>query len=153
MNEIMRLIGSEAHEQVWRSKVRTLGPFCLLLWDNPFSSKLARPGTILYRGATMSGDLITSFKNSCSKDPKPWHSFQAFTSCTRNPDIAEQFGNVLFIMKIRLAFTVDLSELSKYSHEEEELLLPGVSFTIDRVAFHKDKNKYLIYLTLQQRHN
>jgi hypothetical protein len=31
LNEVMRLIGSEEHEQIWRSKVRTLGPFSLLL--------------------------------------------------------------------------------------------------------------------------
>jgi hypothetical protein len=154
-NEVMRLIGSEQHEQVWRSKIRTLGPFCLLLWDNPFDKKLTKPGKILYRGANLPNDLITLFKEDCSKDPKPWHSFQAFTSCTRNRGVAEQFGNanVLFIMKARIAFTVDLAELSEYSHEEEELLFPGVSFTIDKVDFDKNKNKHLIYLTLQQRHN
>ncbi|CAF3532252.1 unnamed protein product [Rotaria socialis] len=152
-NEIMRLIGSEQHEQVWRSKIRTLGPFCLLLWDNPFNRKLTKPGTILYRGAKLSDDLIALFKDDCSKDPRPWHSFQAFTSCTRNPSVAENFGNVLFIMKICLAFTVDLTELSKYSYEEEELLFPGVSFTVDIMEFDKKKNKHLIYLTLQQRHD
>ncbi|CAF3284153.1 unnamed protein product [Rotaria socialis] len=145
--------GSEQHEQVWRSKIRTLGPFCLLLWDNPFNRKLTKPGTILYRGAKLSADLIALFKDDCPKDPRPWHSFQAFTSCTRNASVAENFGNVLFIMKICLAFTVDLTELSKYSYEEEELLFPGVSFTVDIMEFDKKKNKHLIYLTLQQRHD
>jgi hypothetical protein len=155
LNEIMRLIGSEEHEQVWRDKVRTLGPFCLLLWDNPFNSKITKPGTILYRGSTLPDNLIASFKDDCSKYPKPWRSFQAFTSCTRNRSVAEQFknANVLFIMEVQIAFTVDLSPLSKYSHEEEELLFPGVSFTIDRVEYDENKNKHLIYLTLQQRHN
>ena len=41
LNEVMRLIGSEQHEQVWKSKITTLGPFCLLLWDNPFNRKLS----------------------------------------------------------------------------------------------------------------
>jgi len=63
----MRLIGSEQHEQVWRSKIRTLGPFCLLLWDNPFNTQLTKPGTILYRGAKLSDDLIDLFKDDCSK--------------------------------------------------------------------------------------
>lgn len=67
--------------------------------------------------------------------------------------MAEQFGNVLFIMKTRLAFSVDLSELSEYHYEEEELLYPGVSFQINRMSFDKDKNKHLIYLNLQQRHD
>ena len=153
LNEVMRLIGSADHEQVWRSKVRTLGPFSLLLWDNPFDSKIAEPGTILYRGAKLSDHFIASFREDCSKDPKPVRSFQAFTSCSRNPSRAEEFGNVLFIMETRIAFTVDISLLSEHSYEEEELLFPGVCFTTDFLLFDKDKNKHLIYLTLHHRHN
>ncbi len=149
----MRLIGSEQHEQVWRSKIRTLGPFCLLLWDNPFSRELTEPGTILYRGAELPEDLIKSFIEDCSKYAKPWHSFQAFTSCSQNRDVAEMFGNVLFIMKARITFTVDLEPFSHFPEEKEELLYPGVSFTIDQVDFDNENNKHLIYLTLQQRHN
>jgi len=149
----MRLIGCPQHEQVWRSKVATLGPFCLLLWDNPFNSKMIKPKTILYRGADLPDDLITSFRDECSKDPKPWHTFQAFTSCSRNRSVAEQFGNVLFIMETRIAFTVDLSEISEYDDEEEELLFPGISFQIERVESEPNKNKHMIYLTLQQRHS
>ncbi|CAF4612187.1 unnamed protein product, partial [Rotaria socialis] len=124
----MGSIGSEQHEQVWRSKIRTWGPFCLLLWDNPFNGKITKPGTILYRGATLSDDSIASFQEDCTADPKPWRSFQSFTSSTRNRNVAEQFGNALFVMKTRLAFTIDLSELSEYFHEQEELIYPGVSF-------------------------
>lgn len=153
LNEIMRLIGSPQHEQIWRSKIDTLGPYCLLLWEDPFNSKMIRPKTILYRGAQLSDDLITTFKDECSKNPKPWHSFQAFTPCCRNRSVAEQFGNVLLIMETRIAFTVDLSKLSKYGHEEEELLFPGVCFTIDQVKSAENNKKHLIYLTLQQRHS
>jgi hypothetical protein len=151
LNETMRVIGSEEHDQVWRSKVRTFGPFCLLLWDNPFNSNITDPGTILYRGAQLSDDYIASFKDDCFKGSELLRSFQAFTSCTRNRSVAEKFGNVLFIMQIQIAFTVDLCPLSEYSHEEEELVYPGVCFTIDR--FEEHKSKHLIYLTLRQRHN
>lgn len=152
LNEIMRLIGSERHEQEWRSKTGTLGPFGLLLWDNPFDNKMSKPGTILYRGVKLSDDLITSFKDDCSKVPRPWHTFQAFTSCSRNCNVAGKFGNVLLIMKTEIAFTIDLSSLSDYPHEEEELLFPGVSFTIDQVNIDKENNdKPSIYLTLRQR--
>jgi hypothetical protein len=153
INETMRFIGSEQHELVWRRKIPTYGPFCLLLWDYPFDTKLTKPGEIFYRGVQLPKDLIVSFKDECSKDSKPWHSFQAFTSCTRNPQVAEIFGNVLFIMKVRLAFTVNLAPHSNMPDEEEELLLPGVSFTIDQVKSDDENNKHLIYLTLQQRHN
>ncbi|CAF1366188.1 unnamed protein product [Adineta steineri] len=150
LNEVMRLIGSEQHEQIWRSKISTLGPFCLLLWDNPFNRKMIKPDTLLYRGANVPDELITSFKEECEKS---WHTFQAFTSCSRNRKVAEGFGNVLFIMKTLVAYTVDLSSLSQYPDEEEELLFPGVSFTIDRMEFDEKKKKHLIYLTLQQQHN
>ena len=153
LNEIMRLIGSEQHEEVWRDKVRTLGPFALLLWDNLSKSEMIEPKTILYRGAQLPDDLIALFKNDCSKDRKPWRTFQAFTSCSRNRNVAEMFGNVLFIMETRIAFTVDLRELSQYPDEEEELLLPGISLMIDRVKFDEKDKKHLIYLTLQQRHS
>jgi hypothetical protein len=152
LNETMRLIGSEEHEQVWRSKIRTLGPFSLLLWDNPLNSKITKPGTILYRGTQLSNDLIASLKDDCFTEPKPLRSFQAFTSSSQNPEVAEAFGNVLFIMSVRIAFTADLGPFSNFRDEEEELILPGVCFTIDRMEFDKDKKKHLIYLTLQQRH-
>jgi hypothetical protein len=63
------------------------------------------------------------------------------------------FGSVLFIMKTKVAFTVDLSPWSQYPDEEEELLFPGVSFTIDQVDYHEDQKKHLIHLTIQQRRN
>nr|ACD54793.1 ADP-ribosyltransferase-like protein [Philodina roseola] len=153
LNEVMRLIGSEQHAAAWRSTINTLGPFCLLLWDNPFNTKMIQPGIILYRGANVPDHMITSFTEDASKTGKPWHSFQAFTSCSRNRRVAESFGNVLLIMKAQVAFAVDLSSLSEYPQEEEELLFPGVSFTIDRMEYEEKNNKYLIYLTLQQRHD
>jgi hypothetical protein len=152
LNDTMRLIGSEEHEQVWQSKVRTLGPFSLLLWDDPFNSKMTKPGTILYRGAQLSDDLIAQLKDDCFTHPKPLRSFQAFTSSSRNPEVAEMYGNVIFIMDVCLAFTMNLQPYSNFYYEEEELISPGVCFTIDRMDFDKDNKKHLIYLNLQHRH-
>ena len=152
LNDVMRFIGDPKHEEIWRSKVGTLGPYCLVLWDNPFNSRMVEPGTILYRGTELADNQISSFRDECSRSPKAWHTFQAFTSCSRNRSIAEQFGNVLLIMTARIAFTIDLTELSEYSYEEEELLFPGVSFTIDQLGSDKTKNKHLIYVSLQHRH-
>ncbi|CAF4723536.1 unnamed protein product, partial [Rotaria sp. Silwood2] len=113
LNETMRLIGSTEHEQEWRSKIPTLGPFCLLLWDNPFNDKTTKRGTVIYRGAKLTDDLILAFKNDSSKEDKPLRSFQSFTSCSRNRAKAEPFGNVLFIMTVKHAFSVDLKQFSK----------------------------------------
>jgi hypothetical protein len=100
LNEAMRLIGAEEHEQIWRSKVRTLGPFCLLLWNNPFNNKLNK-NIKLYRAAQLSSEQIDTYKD-LSAHPDEYRSFQAFTSCSRNRELAENFGetNVLFIMQV-----------------------------------------------------
>lgn len=153
LNETMRLIGSKEHEQEWRNNIPTLGPFCLLLWDNPFDNKATKRGTIFYRGANLSDQLISIFKKDCSKKDKTRRSFPAFTSCSRNQTKAEKFGNVLFIMTVKHAFTVDIAPYSEYPDEEEELLSPGVCFTVERVEFNKHKNKHEIYLNLIQQYS
>jgi len=153
LNETMRLIGSKQHEQEWRNNIRTLGPFCLLLWDNPFGNKATKQGTIIYRGANLSDQLISIFKEDCSKKEKKKRSFPAFTSCSRNQTKAQQFGNVLFIMTVKHAFTVDIAPFSQYPDEEEELLSPGVCFTVERVEFNKHKNKHEVYLNLIQQYS
>jgi hypothetical protein len=150
LNEAMRLIGSEEHKKMWQSKVDTLGPFCLLLWDNPFNNRLNK-NIKVYRGAELSKNQIDTYRDLCA-DPDEYRSFQAFTSCSRNQKLAELFGNTLFIMEIEFAFTVDLSPLSNFP-EEEELITPGVCFTVQRMHFDQQKNKYMIYLKLRQRFN
>jgi hypothetical protein len=152
LNEAMRLIGSEEQEEVWRSKIRTLGPFCLLLWDNPFNKKISK-NIQLFRGANLTPEQITTYQDLSTR-PKEYRSFQAFTSCSRNRPLAENFANanVLFIMEVEYAFTVDLSPISRYPEEAEELVNPGVCFSVHRVEFDKHKKKHLIYLKLRQRY-
>ncbi|CAF2098005.1 unnamed protein product [Rotaria magnacalcarata] len=106
LNKDMRFIGSTKHEPIWRSKIHTLGPFGLLLWDNPFNEK---PNTnkLVYLGANLTDDQIATYEN-LSKHTDEYGSFQAFTSCGRDPQKAESMGNVLLIIKVQLAFTVDL---------------------------------------------
>ncbi|CAF1425677.1 unnamed protein product [Rotaria sp. Silwood1] len=149
LNAAMRLVGDREHEQVWRSKVRTLGPFCLLLWDDPFNTKLTTEKT-LYRGAELNKEQIASYEEM-AKDDKAYGSFQAYTSTSRNREKAEKFGNTLFIMEVLIAFIADLSQLSEYGNEEEELVTPGVSFRVKSVEFDRKTNKHLIHLLLRQR--
>ncbi|CAF4417822.1 unnamed protein product, partial [Rotaria sp. Silwood2] len=84
------------------------------------------------------------------KNPDEYRSFQAFTSCSRSREKAEQFGNTVFIMDVLFAFIADLRGLSEYPDEEEELITPGVCFRVERVEFNHKTNKYLIYLQLRQ---
>ncbi|CAF4438500.1 unnamed protein product, partial [Rotaria magnacalcarata] len=85
------------------------------------------------------------------KHKNEYRSFQAYTSCSRNRKKAEEFGNTLFIMDVLLAFIADLSSLSEYAAEEEELVTPGVCFRVKNVKFDQDKNQHLINLELRQR--
>ncbi|CAF1440453.1 unnamed protein product [Rotaria sp. Silwood1] len=149
LNAAMRLVGDKEHEQVWRSKVRTLGPFCLLLWDDPFNTKLTTEKT-LYRGAELNKEQIASYEEM-AKDNEAYGSFQAYTSTSRNREKAEKFGNTLFIMEVLIAFIADLSQLSEYANEEEELVTPGVCFRVKSVEFDRKTNKHLIHLQLRQR--
>ncbi|CAF3078531.1 unnamed protein product [Rotaria sp. Silwood2] len=150
LNATMRLVGDKDHEQVWRSKVRTLGPFCLLLWDDPFNKNLTTNKT-LYRGATLTQEQIAAYERMATD--KAYGSFQAYTSASRNREKAENFGNsnTLFIMEVLIAFIADLSTLSEYANEEEELVTPGVCFSVKSVEFDHKKNKHLIHLQLRQR--
>ncbi|CAF1202700.1 unnamed protein product [Rotaria sordida] len=149
LNATMRLVGDKEHEHVWRSKIRTLGPFCLLLWDDPCNKK-AKTNEILYRAANLNEQQIAKYEEMAN-NPDEYGSFQAFTSCSRNRQKAAEFGNTLFIMKVVVGFTADLVESSEYPFEEEELVTPGVSFRVTKVEFDHKINKHLIHFELRQR--
>lgn len=152
LNETMRLIGDQGHEQLWHSKVPTLGPFALLLWNDPLNKKPKVRKELLYRGVNLSEAEIAMYKECCGQ-PDEYRSFQAFTSCSRNRVLAETFGNVLFIMEMHYAFTANLQPYSACSTEEEELIFPGVCFTVQHVRYDKIKKKHLIHLNMKQRFN
>lgn len=149
INETMRIIGDDSQEPFWRNKVKTLGPFCLLLWDDPFS-KTVRKKFQVYRCATLTNEQIATYKEM-EENSDEFRSFQTFTSCTRNRQKAEEFGNTLFIMNVEFAFVADISPLTPYRHEEEELITPGVHFMVERVSFDPKTIKYVIQLKLRQR--
>ncbi|CAF4625394.1 unnamed protein product [Rotaria socialis] len=148
LNAIMRQIGSHNYEQVWREKVLTLGPFCLLLWDGPFGVTVETNKT-LYRPAKLTSEQLETYRN-LAENPNERRSFQAFTSCTRNRSVAESFPgtNALFIINLLSAFSVDLQPVSLYPAEEEELISPGVWFAVESVRVERGKNKFLINLKL-----
>ncbi|CAF4144437.1 unnamed protein product [Adineta steineri] len=144
-------VGDKNKEQLWRSKLGTVGPFCLLLWDDPIHRKLTT-GKTLYRAAELQLDEINEYKGMV-EDRKNYGSFQAYISCSRNRAKVEKLGNTLIIMKVLIAFTANLSPLSQYPNEEEELIIPGVCFRVTSVKSVGvgDKKKHVIELQLRQR--
>lgn len=152
LNETMRSIGRPGEEHLWQSKVRTLGPYSLLLWDNPSSTEPSKVKKPLYRGMPMTEDQFNSFRANSSKRPKPEYSFQAFTSSSRQREVAEKFSeDALLIITVGMAFTVDLHPVSTFA-EDEELILPGVCFTVERAQRNPSDGRYHIELTMNQRH-
>ncbi|CAF1104760.1 unnamed protein product [Adineta steineri] len=149
LNATMRLVGSKEDQQIWRSKVRTLGPFCLLLWDDPFNERV-KMDIELYRGANLTPEQIAKYEEMDRKHIE-YGSLQAFTSCSRNRKKAENFGNAVFIMQVKFAFIADLSEFSAIRDEEEELIMPGVCFRVLCIRFDDTKKQHLIYLEIKQR--
>ncbi|CAF0752210.1 unnamed protein product [Adineta steineri] len=149
LNKDMRLVGNKEDEHIWRRAVQTLGPFCLLLWDDPYNKEV-KTNIELYRGTELKPEQIDVYKKM-AENGKEYGSFQGFSSCSRNRKKAEKFGNALFIMKVLFAFTADISKVSKYPHEEEELVTPGVCFRVLCVEEEPETSKHLIYLELTQR--
>ncbi|CAF1390443.1 unnamed protein product [Adineta steineri] len=149
LNTSMRLVGSKEDEHIWRHTVQTLGPFCLLLWDDPYNKKV-KTNIKLYRGANLKPEQIAAYKKMVGNE-KVYGSFQGFSSCSRNRGKAEGFGNTLLIMKVVYAFIADISGLSEYPNEEEELVTPGVCFRVLDVEEEPATGKHLIYLELRQR--
>lgn len=149
LNQTMRVIGDDTQEPMWRTKLKTIGPFCLLLWDDPFSKKVRKKFRV-YRGATLTDQQIAAY-NEMEGDEAEYRSFQTFTSCTRNRKKAEDLGNTLFIMNVEFAFVADVSPLSKYRQEDEELITPGVHFMVESVQSDPKTKKHLVQLKLRQR--
>ncbi|CAF3506509.1 unnamed protein product [Rotaria sp. Silwood1] len=150
----MRLVGDKDHEHIWQSRLETLGPFAVILasYVSPYQGRSGLVSTTVYRGAQLSDDIIADYRCVAESDDKR-RSFQAFTSCSRSQELAEQFGNVLFVLNVVdekecLAHSLDVSPWSAYPDEQEVLIPPGRSVKIERVNFDSRKNKHFIYLTL-----
>jgi hypothetical protein len=150
MNEIMRLVGEKEHEALWKSKVPTFGPFAFLLSILKKNRKELSKSIIVYRGANLSDEHIDKYKNAHmwltdTYETSITYNFPAFTSTSRNRSKAEQFGNVLFIIKLNQDDGCDVSTYSDYD-EEEVLLHPNFTYCIKSCTFDSTKQKWIINL-------
>lgn len=145
LNEVMRLVddGNKDHETIWQSKVDTLGPFALLLYELG-NQNIKKTYITVYRGANLSNELIEQYRTAAKEFYIP--AFPSFTSTSRNQTKAEKFGNVLFVIDIRQSDGRDVASYSKYPHEEEILINPNFYFYIHSCAFDETKQKWIIHL-------
>lgn len=129
------------------SKVDTLGPYCYFL--NCYPEALGRDyfvGTV-YRGIDLDSKNIEIYKKAVGQ----WKSWPAFTTTQKRRDIAEQSGNVLFVIELtsstRYGKAIDISHASYYTQEQEVLLLPGSNFRINKMEY-LTPEKPVFYLTI-----
>ena len=138
---LYKLVNSSLRNGVM-SKANTLGPFCYLLWMH-LRFGMEHALQTVYRGANLTVEMIDEFKRAVGRDIQ----FPAFTSTSKRVEVAEQFGNTLFIIKLFFAQNAkDISYLSYYPNEQEVLLRANYPFTVQEVKTHPSSGKFLIYL-------
>jgi hypothetical protein len=147
MNEYMRLVGEKEHEDIWKNKISTFGPFAFLLLWRDVGTYSRDTKKIVYRGANLSDDLIAQYREKCAATAECQNQveFPSFTSTSRNRMKAEQFGNVLFVIELIEYKGRDVSPYSEYD-EEEHLLAPNFLFYVRSCVFDEMKNKWAIHL-------
>ncbi|CAF0790611.1 unnamed protein product [Rotaria sordida] len=124
------------------SKLETLGPLCYLMRNY---SRLSQDyiGTV-YRGVQLTYTEIEAHKRNIGE----WKTWPAYTSTSKDRQMAEIFGNTLFIIeitdvKLSSPRAYDIAYISNYPNEKEVLIPAGVSFQI--LNFAQDASqKYII---------
>jgi hypothetical protein len=144
LNECMRLQYDGIHENLWKSKVCTLGPFAYLFRDLSTLTMKSKKSTV-YRGMDLCEDLIKQL--IATKEGEKCF-LPAFTSTSRNREKAEFMnGNVLVEIDIDEGF--DGWDLASYSFldEEEFLVEDGCNFTFISCKPDSSKNdKWIVHL-------
>ena len=128
------------------AKATTLGPFAYLLLNHTRSC--TEFFGMVYRGMELHLENIDSYRKAVGM----WKTWPAYTSTSRDRNVAEMFGNTLFAIEIiRIdppsPRSFDISNLSKYSHEAEVLIPPGICFRILSVSQNSEQ-KYIINLKI-----
>jgi hypothetical protein len=126
------------------TKVETLGPLCYLIRNY---SRVAKDyiGTV-YRGTHLEYTEIETYKRHKGE----WKTWPAYTSTSKDRQMAEMFGNTLFIIeitdvKLSAPRAYDIAHISNYPNEKEVLIPAGVSFQIVNIE-QDTSQKYIIYV-------
>ncbi|CAF1130071.1 unnamed protein product [Adineta steineri] len=126
------------------TKIETFGPLCYLIRN--YSCLEQDYIGIVYRGLQLDYTDIDLYK----QDIGQWKTWPAFTSTSKDRQLAEMFGNTLIIIevtKVKLSSprAYDIAHISNYPHEQEVLMPAGVSFQILKVEQDLSQ-KYIIYV-------
>ncbi|CAF1074100.1 unnamed protein product [Didymodactylos carnosus] len=127
-----------------RSKEKTLGPFCYILFRSWFLDA-NNYRQQLYRGVNTDENMVKSY-NEATGETRCWDSF---TSTSKSRKKAESFGNTLFTIDATNNTGIDIAPSSRYPDEEEVLLPPGTVFQIIKVKPAPETGKTYIDLKLK----
>ena len=131
------------------TKVKTLGPFCKVLYQQFDQYRTNIDSVKVYRGAYLRWYDIYDYKNAIGKERLRW---LGFTSASKILSIAETFcRNTLLIIRLKKVYNdgrvLDISKISQFPEECEILFRHGVEFTVDRYKFKKSIKRYTFFLT------
>ena len=151
-----------------RSKLRTLGPYCFLVFnyigrhlDDDFSvhrrlRQVFHPRRsqliTVFRGDYISHEMIDKYRQSAGNNSR-YFKWLSFVSTSRDQNVAEQFAqNVLYIIELQGYSLkdqfVDVSTISSCQEEKEILLQPGVRFQVVKLEFDDMKRLHFVYINI-----
>ena len=143
---LYRVVNSSLREND-KTRIDTLAPFCYLLteaiWSDVFRGN--RIKSVVYRGFMLDPDSMQHFEEGIGTY-KCWYGF---TSSSTDREVADCYGNSLFIIDASRTGGLNISSYSHYSHEEEVILPPGTTFRIDKVDRRDDKT-YIYICTIPE---
>ncbi|CAF0859180.1 unnamed protein product [Adineta ricciae] len=143
LNEFMRFDGEKEKPKFVKEKMKTLGPFALLLSEFPENGSETK--ITVYRSLCINEDMIEQYRES--EQGRDDFVFPAFTSTSRNLSIAKLFGDRI-ILEIDIIPRYDAIDISPYSNfpEEEMLLRPYFTFRIQSCMYDNVSKKWIIHL-------
>ena len=128
------------------SKIDTLGPFSYLLWQYLLFNK-DKNVRLVYRGVNLTQEMIEEYKKTVDDECPGFRKkiiWPAFTSTTKDRQVAEIYGNTLFIISLLDGNRKDISSLSFFPDEQEVLLGNDYVFLVDNVEYDSITKKYII---------
>ncbi|CAF1184889.1 unnamed protein product [Didymodactylos carnosus] len=128
------------------TKVNTLGPFCSILNRSFVLLSKYRYTGIVYRGILLSSEQVKLYQQARGI----FQQWDSFVSTTKNRNMANIYGNTLFIITIDGLYVngLDISSFSNFPEEEEVLIPPGRTFSIDEIKFNTVDDKYHVHISM-----
>ncbi|CAF2937646.1 unnamed protein product [Rotaria sp. Silwood2] len=142
INHVLRTVANITLE-----KVKTLGPFCYLLYYYLLNNSTTDILTV-YRSLNLTDKERQKFMSDKVK-------LTSFISTSRSRKVAEFYdGNTLLIIDLNMQSDMfatkscgaNISSLSAFPVEEEFLIWPGTEFHFVKYVYHMAKKKHFIHL-------